>query len=401
MESEVENILSGTVERRYEGDKAIGVSSTNLTPGPDGIPPLSRQGAFTSDVSMNTPTIPSDGANMDVAAMPDSQNPIAAASVNETITEAPVTVESPDKLGGFDVSFQKVADTPFVDTPKADVTDPVSDILLPDMPQQIPAQEPDKVNSDLFASGLTAPAPAQSTTALENPLESMGEMKPQGEIETDVLKPNSSEIDMSAYAMTNPELAKDVDLTGVVQTQIDETFSPRLNDYSEFSAPLPEGTEGEAKKFTAPNFPSPESIQQFIDTDIKEFKEKIDGLIDEFKVGLKTKDQSADVSEKQQTKEKSSDLQSLPELPTDSAPMDYQTDEIIGENSTTEVSADDALNEANVQDAPAPAPVQQTGDPAIDSLMLDAMNSISGIGAGASDDIQVDSTQIQGKFLNM
>ena len=161
MTSEIENFLRDdiTVERKVEADKAIAVSSANLIAGPNGEVPLSKQSAM----SLPTPQVPVEqnaGTDVteefDLTPAPGMTTTPTSAVVSDTITEAPVTTESPDKLGALDIG-SIIPDIPLV-TDKVEETKPQeeekpTEVTLPENTEKVLAEEPTTINNNLFVGG--------------------------------------------------------------------------------------------------------------------------------------------------------------------------------------------------------------------------------------------------------
>ena len=161
MTSEIENFLRDdiTVERKVEADKAIAVSSANLIAGPNGEVPLSKQSAM----SLPTPQVPVEqnaGTDVteefDLTPAPGMTTTPTSAVVSDTITEAPVTTESPDKLGALDIG-SIIPDIPLV-TDKVEEAEPQeeekpTEVTLPENTEKVLAEEPTTINNNLFVGG--------------------------------------------------------------------------------------------------------------------------------------------------------------------------------------------------------------------------------------------------------
>ena len=147
MVSEINNLGSNALE--VKGPlKAFGVATSNIVPGPDGVAPLSRQGAFKKEEIL-------EDLDLQPAAMPA---PLAQAE--ET---TPISVADPSTLGEFklpDINQPVVEEEPL---PVVEEKQPV-DIELPVMPDSILAQEPTGTNDSLFATS-TESAPESNNSA--------------------------------------------------------------------------------------------------------------------------------------------------------------------------------------------------------------------------------------------
>lgn len=161
MTSEIENFLRDdiTVERKVDADKAIAVSSANLVAGPNGEVPLSKQSAMslpTPQVSVEQNAGSDVTEEFDLTPAPGMATTPTSAVVSDTITEAPVTTESPDKLGALDIE-SIIPDIPLV-TDKVEETEPQeeekpTEVTLPENTEKVQAEEPTGINNDLFVGG--------------------------------------------------------------------------------------------------------------------------------------------------------------------------------------------------------------------------------------------------------
>ena len=168
MTSELENIKKGMVVSTVQFDtakKIIGVATTNLQPGPDGIAPLEKQGAFQPAAPVETV----DFAQALSSAQPQAQETIEenvvlpvlgtestlkAPETSDVILENPVQVESPAGLSGFELPAIEVPEQP--ETPETN--EPVAlDIQLPEMPTAVVADAPTTLNENLFEGSTTQP----------------------------------------------------------------------------------------------------------------------------------------------------------------------------------------------------------------------------------------------------
>ena len=179
MIGEIENIKKGLVVSTVEFDtskKIIGVSTTNLIPGPTGVAPLEKQGAFqTPQVAetidfvqaINNTQVPVEEptgqVELSVLDAPADNSGLKVPVASDVIVDNPVQVENPSNLTGFDM--------PNIETVQEEVkeevpTEPVAiDIQMPEMPSVVVADEPTGLNESLF-EGAT---PQTETSILEEP----------------------------------------------------------------------------------------------------------------------------------------------------------------------------------------------------------------------------------------
>lgn len=177
MTGEVQNILMGSIVTTVEYDtsrRLIGVSTTNLIPGPTGVAPLSKQGAFqvqekndtmeTVDfVQALTSAQGTDDAIAETVDLPMlDQQPILKEPVHsDVITENPVQVENPSAMASFDLQSIEIPTQP----EETKEEKPVAiDVQMPEMSDAVVADEPTDLNEQLFEG-----TPTQSTSILEEP----------------------------------------------------------------------------------------------------------------------------------------------------------------------------------------------------------------------------------------
>lgn len=179
MIGEIENIKKGLVVSTVEYDtskKIIGVSTTNLIPGPTGVAPLEKQGAFqTPQVSetidfvqaINNTQVPVEEptgqVELSVLDAPADNSGLKVPVASDVIVDNPVQVENPSNLTGFDMpNIEAVQEEVKEEVP----TEPVAiDIQMPEMPSVVVADEPTGLNESLF-EGAT---PQTETSILEEP----------------------------------------------------------------------------------------------------------------------------------------------------------------------------------------------------------------------------------------
>ena len=179
MIGEIENIKKGLVVSTVEFDtskKIIGVSTTNLIPGPTGVAPLEKQGAFqTPQVAetidfvqaINDTQVPAEEptgqVELSVLGAPVDNSGLKVPVASDVIVDNPVQVENPSNLTGFDMpNIEAVQEEVKEEVP----TEPVAiDIQMPEMPSVVVADEPTGLNESLF-EGAT---PQTETSILEEP----------------------------------------------------------------------------------------------------------------------------------------------------------------------------------------------------------------------------------------
>ena len=148
MISEVENLEGKTLEVKAEM-KAFGGSTANITPGPDGIAPLSKQNSFKKVEAIES---------LDL----NTREPEVTPSTPEEET-IPISVTDPSALEGFkmpEINIPILNETPVVEEePQA------KDIAMPEMPNEILAQEPQGVNEGLFSSSTPSETPVEAAPA--------------------------------------------------------------------------------------------------------------------------------------------------------------------------------------------------------------------------------------------
>ena len=174
MTGEVENILKGSVVTTVEydtGRRLIGVSTANLIPGPNGVAPLSKQGAFqVPEKTEVTETVDfvqaisnaqnAEDAIVETVDLPmlDQQNAIKEPVHSDVITENPVQVENPSAMSSFDLPKIEM---PTNVTPTEEVAPVAIEIQMPEMTDAVVADEPTGLNEQLFEGA----APVEETTA--------------------------------------------------------------------------------------------------------------------------------------------------------------------------------------------------------------------------------------------
>ena len=238
MLSEVENIKRGSVVATVEfdtGRRLIGVATANLMPGPNGIAPLSKQGAFqvqeqaetTETVDLvqaltNANTVEDAIAETVDLPMLDQQTtaqPLKEPVSSDIITENPVQVENPSAMTTFEV--------PQIEIPEVqqEETVPVAiDIQMPVIAETVVANEPSETNESLFEG-----AQVQETPAIET---QMNESMSTNETQTTNVVPAVEENIMDTIPTTTPDgtiPAFNIDLPVIseptAETPVQETVS--------------------------------------------------------------------------------------------------------------------------------------------------------------------------------
>lgn len=207
MTGEVQNILKGSVVTTVEydtGRRLIGVSTSNLIPGANGVAPLSKQGAFQvpekadtletvdfvqaiSNVQGQDDTI---AETVDLPMLDQQPAPLKEPVHSDVITENPVQVENTASMGSFDLPSIEMPTQP--EQPVEEVTPVAMDIQMPQMTEAIVADEPTGTNDQIF-EGSEQPAPtsilestpvAEVAPITETPVAEVTEISPT--IETSV-----------------------------------------------------------------------------------------------------------------------------------------------------------------------------------------------------------------------
>ena len=188
LSSEVENILTGVVERKANADKAIGVSTANLEPDVNGEVPLSKQSAFMIVPAPTPEVVPAEET-------PVLVNPVAEATQmeNTPVETAPAEAVPVQPTAA---PVEPTAAAPEVSAPEAQVmpeapapvtpVDPALDSLAPVEPtvptegpvpaETIPASDPaldslapaETVTDNLGPTPYTEPI---AEVSLETPME--------------------------------------------------------------------------------------------------------------------------------------------------------------------------------------------------------------------------------------
>lgn len=193
MISELDNIKKGLVVSTVEYDtskKIIGVATTNLSPGPNGIAPLEKQGAFqvpateTIDFAQAIDAVQAQAAEqiagqieLPVLGAAPENNGLKPPVTTDVILENPVQVENLASLTGFDVpNIEAVSEEKVEEKPEETTQEQVAlDIQMPEMPSEVVADEPTGLNESLFEG-----ANAQQSLLEANPQPAGEEMQSQG-----------------------------------------------------------------------------------------------------------------------------------------------------------------------------------------------------------------------------
>ena len=456
MISEIDKLDGATLEVKAEL-KAFGGSTANITPGPDGIAPLSKQSAFKKEeaiesIDLNTP------------------EPVLEPTEEEKI---PSSVEDPSELEGFKM--------PEIDLPILDEAGPVEeepkaqDLEMPEMPSEILAQEPQGINETLFATSVTPePTPKANPEVTSDLVVDSVEPTPlESPIEESTLTPQPDTTEMVDEALVGSEVKEstvNVDeippAEEVVDTDVLETplVNPMLNP-----TPAPETSATEASVEETPTSELPagevqtgepevetavevndslgekpksfnkEEMENYVIQLINEYNEKLkkkfNELVDNSSKELLTKLVDIPVfldNKNDETKEKIDPTPVLDEpvidsplesVPVQEAPVEADLNPVSASvEETTEIPASTleelptldstletmpALEAIQTQQAePTPVPVEESkeeleqGDSVFppashDNLVEDAFNQINSMQIPSG----LDNTPIQGKFL--
>ena len=325
LTSEVDNIMSGMVEMRPGHIKSIGVSTTNLIPGPTGEVPLAKQGAFqyeTQVVEGGTATQPGYEEMVDLGAqsnMAEYQQPVGEAVVNETINDDPIKVADSSNLGAFNFKIptdQQVSASED-DTIEKAVAETSEDIIMPEMPGVV-GGEPEKVNTALFAGEQPAQKPEMVPGKVINPLDEMGNLGIGSSLE------DKPEFETASAAYTSPDQIAPISESALKTLQT--SFPAADMDVLNQAAAVP--------KF-----------------DFEELKARVNATIDQYRLEYE---------------------ESLEGTKIDSAPA-VETTSVLPELTSVESVSQE----------------QPALDQEPDNLMLDAMTQISDIGAEPIDNSQI------------
>lgn len=161
MTSEVQNILNGRVNAThdFQQKKVIGVSTNNLIPGPNGIEPLAKQGAFKQPETIDFAQAITDAnqseadpieETLDLPVIDEDNNKgLKIPVIPEIISEENVKTASPSFLDSFQMPQIPGQSTEPVIEEKDDYR-PVIDIQMPVMPDTVLGGEPTGPQEELF-----------------------------------------------------------------------------------------------------------------------------------------------------------------------------------------------------------------------------------------------------------
>lgn len=165
MTSEVQNILNGRVNAThdFQQKKVIGVSTNNLIPGPNGIEPLAKQGAFKQPETIDFAQAITDAnqaeadpieETLDLPVIDEDNNKgIKIPVIPEIIKEENVKTVGPSFLDSFQMpQIPEESTEPVIEEKKEEKDDyrPVIDIQMPVMPDTILGSEPTGPQEELF-----------------------------------------------------------------------------------------------------------------------------------------------------------------------------------------------------------------------------------------------------------
>lgn len=241
MISEVENVKKGLVVSTVGFDtdkKVIGVATTNLIPGPTGIAPLEKQGAFqvqeteTVDFSQaisNAQAQPVELAGqIELPVLGSTNNTLKVPETSDVISENPIQVENPANLTGFDIpNLEAIQEEP--QTQQAEVVEPVAlEIQMPEMPSVVVADEPSTLNESLF-EGATQP---ESNTSILEPAA------------TEVAEPQvTPEVQQMAETNQQPNSIPNINIempTIAQESQVEPTVAENVMESIPTTVPTPE-----------------------------------------------------------------------------------------------------------------------------------------------------------------
>lgn len=267
MTGEVQNILKGSVVTTVEydtGRRLIGVSTSNLIPGANGVAPLSKQGAFQVPEKSDTlETVDFVQAISNVQGQEDAiaetvdlpmldQQPATLKEPvhSDVITENPVQVENPASMGSFDLPSIEMPIQP--EQPVEDAAPVAIDIQMPQMTETIVADEPTGTNDQIFegaeqpaptsilettpVAGIAVPEATETVPAIDNSAapENIENVNPENVV-AETPAPVSAE---AAPAYEPPvvdiqlpviEEKKDEDIMGSIPTTTPDTTIPTFN----------------------------------------------------------------------------------------------------------------------------------------------------------------------------
>lgn len=267
MTGEVQNILKGSVVTTVEydtGRRLIGVSTSNLIPGANGVAPLSKQGAFQVPEKSDTlETVDFVQAISNVQGQEDAiaetvdlpvldQQPATLKEPvhSDVITENPVQVENPASMGSFDLPSIEMPIQP--EQPVEDAAPVAIDIQMPQMTDAIVADEPTGTNDQIFegaeqpaptsilqttpVAGIAVPEATEAVPAIDNSAtpENIENVKPEN-VASETPAPVSAEVaptyEPPVVDIQLPviEEKKDEDIMGSIPTTTPDTTIPTFN----------------------------------------------------------------------------------------------------------------------------------------------------------------------------
>lgn len=267
MTGEVQNILKGSVVTTVEydtGRRLIGVATSNLIPGANGVAPLSKQGAFQvpkktetmetvdfvqaiSNVQGQDDTI---AETVDLPVLDQQPSTLKEPVHSDVITENPVQVENPASMGTFDLPSIEMPTQP--EQPVEEVAPVALEIQMPQMTEAVVADEPTGTNDQIFegaeqpaptsileqtsTSEVVEPAPVaepapvveqqsvQENIVVEQPQEVVTETAVEAEAPAPAYEPPIVDIQLPVI-----EEKKDEDIMGSIPTTTPDTTIPTFN----------------------------------------------------------------------------------------------------------------------------------------------------------------------------
>ena len=303
MIGEIENIKKGLVVSTVEFDtskKIIGVSTTNLIPGPTGVAPLEKQGAFqTPQVAetidfvqaINNTQVPVEEptgqVELSVLDAPADNSELKVPVASDVIVDNPVQVENPSNLTGFDMpNIEAVQEEVKEEVP----TEPVAiDIQMPEMPSVVVADEPTGLNESLF-EGAT---PQTETSILEEPTNTQEVVpaveQPQINIEMPTI-PAAVPVQETQVENVEPVQAAQVEAVPVVENVMgDIPTTTTSQEIPTFDIQMPAITETTTPEVEAPQ--QTETVVQEVaevqeNTQPQELVQEVQPVVEEEKVEL-------------------------------------------------------------------------------------------------------------------
>lgn len=265
MTGEVENILRGSVVTTVEYDtsrRLIGVSTSNLIPGTNGIAPLAKQGAFqmpektevieTVDfVQAITNAQSGEETIAEKIDLPmlDQQPTLKEPVHSDVITENPVHVEDPSAMTSFELPAIEIQKS----EPVVEETPVAADIEMPEMAAAVVADEPTELNEQLFEGATPVPAtsileeavtPAVAEEPVVQNVETANEVEQVAETQMDIQAPVdvTPTIDIQLPIIEE----KNNDIMNSIPSTTPDTTIPTFNiEMPVINAPGTENTEVE------------------------------------------------------------------------------------------------------------------------------------------------------------